>query len=198
MILAQGQSAEEGWDTLTRFARGKRELEADPKIAVLARHRRSAGPLRQPFLASRDLPSPVMGNAAVATPSVVTLKLTQPLASPRSPEPIGDANIASMVADLPPLRDRARHPHVHGCADDVAGQRPLTAQDALTALIKFTHQTYVDDTLESSPESAEVMASPAPAILLLPSPAPKLDRVVDDMLSAALATLRALSSQRRG
>lgn len=200
MILAQGQSAGKGWDAVMRFARGERELEADPKIAILARHRRAPSPMRQPLLASRDLPSPIMGSVATPPPgqAVVTLKLAQPLASPHSPEPISDAAIASMVADLPPLRDRARHPHVHGCADDVADQRPQTALDALTALIKFAHQTYGNDVIALSPEPAEAIASVAPAILMLPGPAPKPDRSVDDMLTDALATLRALSSQRKG
>ena len=198
MILAQGQSAEKGWDALMRFTRGERALEADPKIAILARHRRAAAPARQPLLASRDLPSPIMGSAVAAAPSVVTLKLAQPLASPHSPEPLSDADIASLVADLPPLPDRTRDPYVHGCADDVADLRPQTAQEALTALIKFAHHTHLGCDAEIGAEPANAAAPPAPVILMLPSPTPKLDRTVDDLLSEALAKLRTLSSQRQG
>ena len=195
MILAQGQSADKGWDALMRLAWGERELAADPKIAILSRHRRSA---RQPLLASRDLPSPVMSSAVAATPSVVTLKPAQQLTSPHSPDPLSDGHIASMVADLPPLRECAQGPYIHGCADDVADLRPRTAQEALTALIAFAHHKYIGCDAQSSAAPADVAAPPAPVILMLPSPALKLDRAVDEQLTRALAKLRAISCQRQG
>ncbi len=198
MILAQGQSADKSWDALMRFARGERELAADPKIAIFSRHRRSAKPPRQPLLASRDLPSPVMGSAVAATPSVVTLKPVQQLTSPHSPDPLSDAYIASMVADLPPLRERAQGPSIHGCADDVANLRPRTAQEALTALIAFAHHKHKGCDAQASAAPADVAAPSAPVILMLPSPALKLDRAVDEQLTKALAKLRAISCQRQG
>ena len=198
MILAQGQSADKGWDALMRLARGERELAADPKIAILSRHRRSATPPRQPLLASRDLPSPVMGSAVAATPSVVTLKPAQKLTSPHSPDPLSDGDIASMVADLPPVRERAHGPYIHGCADDVADLRPRTAQEALTALIAFAHYKHTGCDAQASAAPADVAAPPAPVILMLPSPALKLDRAVDEQLTRALAKLRAMSCQRQG
>ena len=198
MILAQGQSADKGWGALVRFARGEHELAADPKIAILARHRQPATPPRQPLLASRDLPSPVMGSAVAAASSVVALKPAQKLTSPHSPEPLSDVDIASMVADLPPLRERAHDPYMHGCADDVADLRPQTAQEALTALIQFAHHTHTACDTQSAAEPADVAAPSAPVILMLPSPTPKLDRAVDEELTKALAKLRAISSERRG
>jgi len=198
MILAQGQSADKGWGALVRFARGEQELAADPKIAILARHRQHAAPPRQPLLASRDLPSPIFDSATAAAPSVVRLKPAQKLTSPHSPEPLSDADIASMVADLPPLRERAHGPYIHGCAGDVADLRPQTAQDALTALIQFAHHKHAACDTQSSVKPADAAAPPASVILMLPSPTPKLDRAVDEELTKALAKLHAISSERRG
>ena len=198
MILAQGHSTDKGWGALVRFARGEHELAADPKIAILARHRQPATPPRQPLLASRDLPSPAMDSAETAAPSVVTLKPPQKLTSPHSPEPLSDADIASMVADLPPVRERAHGPYIHGCADDVADLRPRTAQEALTVLIAFAHHKHTGRDAQASAAPADVAAPSAPVILMLPSPALKLDRAVDEQLTKALAKLRAISCQRQG
>lgn len=197
MILAQGQSAEKGWGALMRFARGEQDLEADPKIAILARHRRTSAPPRQPLLASRDLPSPIVGSdvTIAPAPSVVTLKLAQPLASPHSPEPMSDEDIASIVADIPPLRDRVRGPH--GAAAQLADLRPQTPQDALAALIMFAHQKPAVCDAPILSEPANDVPSPEPVIMMLPSPARQLDRATDDMLSDALAKLRELSSSRK-
>lgn len=194
MILAQGQSAEKGWSALMRFARGEQDLEADPKIAILARHRKPATPPRQPLLASRDLPSPIISNevAIAPAPSVVTLTLAQPLTSPQSPEPLSDEDIASMVTEMPPMRDRVHGPY--GAAAQLANLRPQTAQEALAALIIFAHQTPADVDAAILAEPANDVPSPEPVILMLPSPTRQLDRAVDEQLTDALAKLRELSS----
>lgn len=154
------------WSMLMRRP-GSRATDAPNAADNLRRRRRDRhpdAPPRRPLLASRDLPPAETVHGLAGTMAVIT-----PIAPPRSPEPMSDAQIAQLIA--------------------AATARPVAIPAAAQTAPAMPDTGSCRNVAIASPAAAEAFPPATPAL------GPDMDAAaVEAALARALATLRKLAA----